>query len=108
MNVKTNQNSICSNKFSSKDKNKSPAPSRKFQNILLKAQIFGGILSTAAKKNTRLVFGRCYSMHSVNSASFGLPLPVRKVQTFKNYSESILHLHFILKLIPVNPNWHEG
>ena len=29
-------------------------------------------------------------MHSVNLASFGLPLPVRKVQTFRTYSESIL------------------
>ena len=67
----------------------------------MKAQIFGGILSTAAKKNTRLVFGRCYSMHSVNSASFGLPLPVQKVQALRNYSESILHLNFTLNLIQV-------
>ena len=50
---------------------------------------------------SRLVFGRCYSMHSVNSASFGLPLPVQKVQALRNYSESILHLNFTLNLIQV-------
>ena len=63
--------------------------------------ILRNLINCGKKKNTRLVFGPCYSMHSVNSASFGLPLPVRKVQTFRNYSESIFHLHFTLNLIQV-------